>query len=392
VKILVVVGHYLPSNNAGGPVRSVANLIEQLGDEFDFRVLTSDRDIGNKHSHPEIQVNKWQTVGKARVLYLSPQWQSIAALRRLLQSKDYDLIYLSSFFSIFTAKILLLRNLQQIRKTPVVLVPQGEFSTGAMALKRYKKLPYLLLTNAIGFYRDVTWQASTHYEAQDIRRSILSPFQIGRGLSLSIHVAPDLVSSRLPAVGFGLAPREKSPGELRAVFLSRVSRKKNLDFVLKILHTVQSRIRFDIYGPLEDQSYWKECQHLICALPPHVQVRYCGTVLHEQVPEVFSKYHLLFLPTRGENFGHVVIESLSAGCPVLISDQTPWHGLEMSGVGWDIPLSAPERFKVVLEQCAAMDQFEFKRWSDSGRCYAESYIRQQTTTALEAYRQLFKAE
>ena len=38
---------------------------------------------------------------------------------------------------------------------------------------------------------------------------------------------------------------------------------------------------------------------------------------------MFQEYDLLFLPTKGENFGHVILESMSAGTPVLISDTTP---------------------------------------------------------------------
>jgi glycosyltransferase involved in cell wall biosynthesis len=43
------------------------------------------------------------------------------------------------------------------------------------------------------------------------------------------------------------------------------------------------------------------------------------------VPGVFRQYDLFVFPTRGENFGHVIIESLSVGTPVLLSDRTPWR-------------------------------------------------------------------
>ena len=35
----------------------------------------------------------------------------------------------------------------------------------------------------------------------------------------------------------------------------------------------------------------------------------------------------------------ICIESLMAGRPVLISDQTPWRGLEQEKCGWDVPLA-----------------------------------------------------
>jgi len=47
----------------------------------------------------------------------------------------------------------------------------------------------------------------------------------------------------------------------------------------------------------------------------------------------------------------VIHEALAQGCPVLISDQTPWRNLHAEGVGWDIPLDEPEHFRRALQQC-----------------------------------------
>ena len=51
----------------------------------------------------------------------------------------------------------------------------------------------------------------------------------------------------------------------------------------------------------------------------------------------------------------MISEALVSGCPVLISDQTPWRNLEEAGVGWDIPLGETERFQSVLQQCVDGD-------------------------------------
>ena len=45
--ILSFAGHYLPGYKAGGPIRSIANMVDQLGDEFDFRIVAGDRDLGS---------------------------------------------------------------------------------------------------------------------------------------------------------------------------------------------------------------------------------------------------------------------------------------------------------------------------------------------------------
>ena len=46
-KILIVMGRYLPGYKDGGPVRSIKNLVDRLGTEYEFYILTVDRDHGD---------------------------------------------------------------------------------------------------------------------------------------------------------------------------------------------------------------------------------------------------------------------------------------------------------------------------------------------------------
>ena len=37
---------------------------------------------------------------------------------------------------------------------------------------------------------------------------------------------------------------------------------------------------------------------------------------------------MFYFYLQHENFGHVIVESWQNGCPVLISENTPWKNLE----------------------------------------------------------------
>ncbi len=87
---------------------------------------------------------------------------------------------------------------------------------------------------------------------------------------------------------------------------------------------------------------------------------------------MLAGYHLLVLPTRGENFGHVILEALLAGCPVLVSDQTPWRGLASRRAGWDLPLAAPDRFRAAVDEVVAMDGPTFADWSSRAVAFGAS--------------------
>jgi glycosyltransferase involved in cell wall biosynthesis len=199
----------------------------------------------------------------------------------------------------------------------------------------------------------------------------------------NVVVAPDLPEKLISIqMRTSAAYRRKVQNTLDIVFLARIARMKNLDGALKMLHGVHGSIKFDIFGPLEDQAYWAECENIIRSLPSNIKVQHKGHVKRENVHAVMSDYHLFFLPTLGENFGHVILEALTAGCPILISDRTPWRGLEEKGVGWDIPLEEPERFKSILNQCVEMDQESLSVLSRQARVFAKEIANDENNLML----------
>lgn len=150
---------------------------------------------------------------------------------------------------------------------------------------------------------------------------------------------------------------------------------------MKMLDRLKGEIQFNIYGPMEDKSYWAECQKIISSLSENIEVKYCGSIAHDQVGTVMRGHNLFFFPTLGENFSYVILEALCAGCPILISDQTPWRGLEKKGVGWDLPLSKPEMFQEVLQKCVDVDNEEYVKWSEMARVYELGVIKDDGVVA-----------
>ncbi len=360
--VLIFVSSYLPGYKAGGPIRSIANIVDHVGDECRFHIVTSDRDSGDTTAYPGVMVGHWQKVGRAEVYYESATRMSFLSLRRLICSTPHDTLYLNSFFAYHaTIKPLILRRLNLIPRKTTIVAPRGEFSTGALRLKRVKKQFYLRIADILGLYRGITWQASSKHEEDDIRRCF--------GLQAAVIVAPNLPSPVDKVVVPPVGTRVKSAGSLKIIFLSRIVRKKNLDYALKSLQKIQGEIQFNIYGPLEDQKYWAECQKEIELLPGNIKVTYCGSVIHEEVEKIMSEHDLFFFPTLGENFGHVILEAFCASCPVLISDQTPWRGLESMGGGWEFPLEEAGKFQRVLQQCVDMDKEEHEKLSQCAGNY-----------------------
>lgn len=347
MRILIVTDFFLPGIKGGGLIRTNAHLVQHLGEEFDFYVLTRDRDLGDSQPYPDIVPDTWVKADGYTVCYLSPSGRSIKSLRAILRETKFDLIYQNSFFSTITVKVLVMRRLGLLAGIPIVLAPQGEFSPGALSLKRRKKRLYIALARMLDLCRNVIWQASTPLDEQDIRNHF--------GDAENICIVPDLPPKVAGAPLNNERLHRKRPGEARFVFLSRISRMKNLDAAIDMLRNVRGKVQFDIFGPIGDKAYWLACEKSIATLPENIVCRYRGISLPTMVREVLSGYDFFFLPTRGEAFGHAILESLIAGCPVIISDATSWRGLQQLGIGWDLPLDEPERFVATLQQCVDMD-------------------------------------
>jgi glycosyltransferase involved in cell wall biosynthesis len=244
----------------------------------------------------------------------------------------------------------------------VVIAPRGELSRGALTLKRIRKKVYLATLRASGLWRHVVWQASSQFEERDIRSVV--------GKAVTVVVAPDLPSIPLePAVR-----QKKVPGEAQIVFVGRISPMKNLVGALNILRSLSGNVVFSIIGPVEDQDYWAVCQRELAILPEHIRVDILGPQSPEYILASLPHFDAFFLPSLGENYAHVVFESLGAGCPVIISNRTPWRGLAEKGVGVDVPLEVPEAMSAALQQIVDMDENDHLKMRMAAKAYAQSLL------------------
>ena len=88
VRILIIINAYLPGYKAGGPVQTIKNLTDHLGEEYEFYILTTDRDIASNEAYGNIQYNKWNQVGRAKVWYVKPGGFTGKVIKRLSEGME----------------------------------------------------------------------------------------------------------------------------------------------------------------------------------------------------------------------------------------------------------------------------------------------------------------
>ena len=377
-KILILNGWFLPGFKGGGPVQSINNLIQNLKDKFDFYVVCGDRDLKDKKSYDNVKINEWNKLYNANIYYMSPDKQNFKGMKELLNSFDYDVVYLNNYFNFkFTIIPLLLKRFKKVRNATYILSVRGDF-TGGCNNKKIKKYTFMFIANILGIYKNILWHVTSDIENRDTLKKYPKAKTI---------IIPNLKEKYEEKK----ITQKKQKGILKMVYISRIFPKKNIKYALNVLRSVKDvEVTYDIYGSMEDEKYWSECQSIIEKLPKNIHAKYCGELPHELISETYQKYHAFFFPTNGENFGHVIVEAMMNNCPCIMSQGvTPWDDyIKKMGVG--APLQDEKKFVDDIKYIANMSQEEFIKFVNINNDFVKENL--VDDNYAEAYFKMFNIE
>lgn len=328
-RVLIFIDWFLPGIKAGGPIKSVSAIVNQLSNEFDFYVLTTDTDIGELSPYEGIKSNEWLNFkNKAKVCYLSKNNLNPQTIEKYILEIAPHTIYINSFYSKFFS-IIPLKIIKMIGfDGKVVLAPRGMLSKGALRIKPLKKKLFIAYSKLASLHKNVIWHSTKADETKDIK-DVFGNVEV-----IEIQNLPD-VNLIQPS-----ATRTKEVNELRLIYLGRIAENKNLSLVLSALSEIKTgQVKLDIYGSIEDKVYWSKCESIIKSLSSNIEVNYKGILAPELVQSTISNYHYLILLSYSENYGHAIVESFSCGTPVIIGNTTPWKNLSKLNTGWDVDIN-----------------------------------------------------
>ncbi len=375
-KILIFIDWYLPGYKAGGPIQSVANLVEHLKEEFEFSIITRDTDYCETLPYSNVKSNEWNILPNGiRVYYFSNDELTHKNMRTLIRKTDFDFVYLNGIYSLYFTLIPLFYLRKKHDKTVVIAV-RGMFSEGSLGVKSTKKQIFIRMVKVLQFFDKVVFHATSEVEKHEIRKVMGEKVTIK-----TAAVLPQIMDNR------ALRTRDKKENEVRLVNVARIAPEKNTLYALQILKLAKQNILFDFYGPIYNQEYWKECQNALKDLPSNVKATYKGSLESDKVLDIISNYEFMFMPTTGENFGHIILQSLLVGCPVIISNKTQWKHLFEHNIGWEIDLDKMSEFARLIDFVALISQEDYNKMSLSAFDYAKKYIKDPLL--IEQNRHLF---
>lgn len=360
-KILLLTEWFVPGFKAGGPIKSVYLLAENLSKQFEIYVLTTNKDYLEKEAYKDVVPDKWDKLnGKGySTCYVSEM--SVSRMLSSIRGTQPNVVYVNGLFSFYFSVLPVFLHLVGLTNTKLVIAPRGMLHDGAIQYKKTKKNIYLWLLRVLRLDQKVVFHATDQQEKLDI----LGYFPKADIRIVSNFIAPDESNQ---------ARIKKENGAARLIFVSRISPKKNLLFLIRLLLSVSGDIHLSIVGPIDDEDYWRVCQAKITELPQNVSVEYLGAKKPKELSIQLCAHHFLVLPTLGENFGHVITEALVQGIPVLTSDLTPWKDLKKKNIGWDVGLNDAGAWHQSIMDIVEMNQEEYTQMSHSARHFIDSHF------------------
>lgn len=334
MKILHVIPTYKPAWVYGGPIHSISTLCEHLAAAgHQVRMLTT---TANGPGELPVTPGELQLVDGVEVQYfrrytgdhthLSPGL--VAAVWR--QCRRFDVVHIHSWWNIPVMLSVLVCLLRGVR--PIVS-PRGMLSD--FSFGKSNPLSKRLLHALLGKHLlQRVWLHCTS-EAERMEAERLGFTQAS--------VLPNFIELA-PTAGPPL-PRNTPPVLL---FLSRIHEKKNLESLLDVLGDMPWPFRLQIAGEGEAE-YVAELKNRIAALGLTDRVAWLGYLSGAEKYRCYANADLFVLPSFNENFANAVLEALSAGTPVLVSDRVGLADfVEQHDLGW-VCQPAPQELRAALE-------------------------------------------
>jgi glycosyltransferase involved in cell wall biosynthesis len=167
------------------------------------------------------------------------------------------------------------------------------------------------------------------------------------------------------------------------LFISRIHEKKGCDLLIEAFARVAAAhpdLHLVMAGP--DQTNWRPAlEALAAARGVASRITWTGMLQGKDKWAAYYAADAMVLPSHQENFGFVVVEALTCGIPVLISDKVNiWREVEADGAAL-VEADTMEGTERLLTRWLATDEAARLRMRAQAR---ECFDRRFTSTAMAA--------
>ena len=366
--VFIVIPWFSPAFRAGGPIRSIENLIVNYNEDIQYKIFCSNRDVDGTLL-ADIQSDSWIDINNYTKIWYHSKGLPYNNINKCIHEEQPDKLFIVGCFS-FHYNIMPLLFCKGVSR---ILSTRGMLHPGALSQKKIKKNILLFIYKCIGIKNKIVFHATDAREKEYIHRVF--------GAKILVKVAENF-----PAEIRREIKHDKEKKFLKLLSVGLITPMKNNLLVLQALKNVKGKVVYHIVGAVKDSAYWNLCLQEIKKIPENVEVIIHGELTRHQVAELLQQTQVLVLPSKSENFGHAIIENLSVGNPVITSHHTPWNELKESKAGVNVDLNI-EAISEAINYFISLTHTEFEKYSEGARVYFEKM--NQTEKVKRQYLQLF---
>lgn len=374
MKILHIIPTYKPAYIYGGPIFSVSLLCENLAKAgHEVLMLTTTANGPNDLDVPKGIV---QDVDGVPTIYyhrytkdhshLSPGliWHLFRACRR------YDAVHIHSWWNIPVICCVVACWLRGVRP---VLSPRGMLS--GFTFGKNNSSAKGMFHRTVGKFLLGKTRLHLTSEAEKAETA---------GIGNDSFVLPNFIQTAPKA----LPHRPRQP--FTVAFLSRIHPKKNLEGLIGALAALPFDCKLHIAG-MGETGYIDQLKKLAAEKGVAGKIEWAGELYDEEKFRFYAEADLFVLPSFNENFANVVIEVLSTGTPVLVSEEVGLakYVLENS-LGWTCgtdPQSIAKQLEAVANDQAALATIRQKAPGVIARDFSPKTLTEQYVKAYQATQQ-----
>ena len=368
--IFITIPWFHPAYKAGGPVQSIANLVNEFKENVAYYIFCGNTDLNNTKLE-NIETGKWTRYNAHTQVWYAAQNKRSETIVDLIGKIKPDIVFIVGIFSWHFNMVPLLFG----KAGHKIISVRGMLHKGALSQKKNKKKIFLSLWKLMNWHKKATFHVTNEEEKKEVENCF--------GDEADIFIAGNYPRR------FNKNKTFKKPGHIKLITVALISPMKNHLLILEALEQTPAIIEYHICGPVKDMEYWQKCLEQMKQLPVNVSVVYHGEIMPESVEGMLQMSHVFIMPSKSENFGHAIYESLSAGKPVITSHHTPWQNLKEHTCGLNVNNDVNKIAEAIIF-FAAMTQQEYEVWSLGAIDYAEKAF--DSNLLNEQYTAMFSVE
>jgi glycosyltransferase involved in cell wall biosynthesis len=363
MKLLYILGSYYPAQS-GGPNNSIhwqAKYLSKEGVDVSVASLKtglSQRDVNNYN----IQLNLKSKVEGVKAYYFDYFLNRYLSFKfyiwLILNISKFDFVQLTSYFFPVTWFAALICN---ITKTPFSIAPRGELEDNAIKFNRLIKI--ILHKIFLKFlYRRAKFIMITSIQELEFSKKYFNE-------NMPFELIPNYIE--LSKTG------ELSEVDLlkkkNILYLGRLHPKKGIANLIKAYFSLDESIinsHLLLITGTGELDYVNSLKALVDSSKYNERVIFLGHKQGIEKEKIYKQSKVLVLPSYSENFGNVVLESLSFSTPVIASKYTPWEVLEVNKCGLWID-NTPDKIMKGMTEILMMKKSDYMIYSMNSYKYVK---------------------